>query len=175
MFGVKIVLSFAVIALSGLAGKTNCQLPACPVCDYQFNQTYLVGSLYNINNGGPPMGCTCAQGVVYTLFGRDFGVTKDASCCDLSPPPRTPNSGLTCPPILRIRPSETVAQNFVRVGQTITNAPTNGNCPDPNTYQFIFYRELTGAAQDICTCVTINNYVQKKEFCFNGNSITVED
>lgn len=119
----KVVLSFGFLVL---ASVVNCQLPACPVCTYTFEQTYLEGSIYNIQNGGPPMGCSCAQGVVYTLFGRDFGLTQDASCCDLSPPPRTPNSNLTCPPIPRILLNETVAQNFVRVGQLLPNAVSNG-------------------------------------------------
>ena len=161
----KVVLSIALIIVSGLAVGIDCAQPACPVCTYQFNETYKVGSINNILNGGAPMGCTCAQGIVYTLFGRDFGITQDGSCCDISPPPRTPNNGATCPPIPKILNSETVAENFVRVGQLLPNAPSNGNCPDPNTYLFIYYSEYTGAAHDICTCVTINNYVQKKEIC----------
>lgn len=166
MIGVKNIVPALVLFMAlGLDGGINCQELPCPICTYTFNETYKAGSLYNIENGGVPFGCTCAVGTVYTLFGRDFGVTQDASCCDVSPPPQTPNSGLTCPPIPKIRPSETVQNYYIRVGKTVKNAPTNGNCPDPNTYQFIFYSEYAESSQDICTCVTVNNYVQKAEIC----------
>lgn len=164
--GKNFILTLAL--LSGLAGKINGNLPACPICTYTFEQTYIEGSIWNIENGGPPFGCTCEEGIVFTLFGRDFGLTQDGACCDISPPPRTPNNNEECPPIPRILIQETVGENFIRVGQLLDGiAPTNGNCPDPNTYKFIYYSDYTGASQDICTCVTPNNYVQKDECCFS--------
>lgn len=151
LFGVLVIL-----AASLEARRLKCS-PICPDCVNAPEESFRSYATRYLEAGGPADG-VCTSGVKSILFGKDYGKPNNACCCLHAPAaapidcgPETPQ----CPPAWLLGLDESAIHYFARVGRDMKGAPTNGCCPE-GTIKWMFAKEYTGAADDICTCLKPN-------------------
>lgn len=144
------------------AKHLKCEPVICPICDFRLTDTYDDVVQRTLSNSTyPPNGSCLDTTVKYLFFGKDYGFNHDACCCI----PILPTSPVQCNPRdpsvpecannLGSRKGENVADYNKRVGRVQSNAPSNGCCRN-GTFKYIYAKELTGAPNDICTCIIFN-------------------
>lgn len=153
------LLSILVIFAFYSSEAKQSTVPAiCPDCNTSLEDTVamVAGRLLNADPPGPEDG-VCLSGQKWIHYGRDYGYKNNACCCipvPTYPPCGHKSDSPKCPRVITLGFDEPLWHYNQRVGRTMLDAPTEGCCAE-GSFKWIFPPFLTGAAQDICTCIKL--------------------
>lgn len=150
--------TFCVVVLLALISSCQCKRlkcdQVCPICDWNFDETFADVIINLIKSNGPGDG-VCLYGHKWTQTVSYLGSNYNICCCVDIPPFETcaATDPRVCTPGLSSLAGELIGDFWIRTGETLKDsAPEDGCCP-AGSFKYIYSKGSTGQAKDICTCI----------------------